>query len=93
MLWSFVAIYFVWCTIYWICSIKNYEQAINFYYHVIVNADQASLAVVHKHNEELWSKVVMVTVNKTLMEIGQGYSETFNTDNGQDYNEQSFKCR
>ena len=34
-------------------SIKNYEQAINFYYHVIVNADQASLAVVHKHNEEL----------------------------------------
>lgn len=34
-------------------SIKNYEQAINFYYHVMLNADNVSLLPVHKHSDEL----------------------------------------
>jgi carboxypeptidase PM20D1 len=44
-------------------SIKNYEQAINFYYHVIVNADQASLAVVHK--KHFIMSCICVTYHKT----------------------------
>ena len=34
-------------------SIKNYEQAINFYYHIMVNADQNGLQILHKHGDEL----------------------------------------
>lgn len=34
-------------------SIKNYEQAVNFYYHLIRNADKASLSPQHQHSEEL----------------------------------------
>jgi hypothetical protein len=37
VLWSFVAIYFVWCTIYWICSIKNYEQDFSVNYFTITS--------------------------------------------------------
>ena len=35
-------------------SIRNYEQAINFYYHLMVNADEGALPPLHKHNDELW---------------------------------------
>ena len=35
-------------------SIKNYEQAINFYYHLILNANEESLMPYHKHSNELW---------------------------------------
>lgn len=34
-------------------SVKNYEQAINFYYHLILNADKESLDPLHQHGEEL----------------------------------------
>nr|XP_022296834.1 N-fatty-acyl-amino acid synthase/hydrolase PM20D1-like [Crassostrea virginica] len=34
-------------------SIRNYEQAINFYYHLMVNADEGALPPLHKHNDEL----------------------------------------
>ena len=34
-------------------SIQNYEEAINFYYHVIKNADEKQLPEIHKHGEEL----------------------------------------
>ena len=34
-------------------SIKNYEQAINFFYHVLVNADKEKLEPAHQHGEEL----------------------------------------
>lgn len=34
-------------------SIKNYQQAINFYYHLIQNSDKAELPPYHKHGEEL----------------------------------------
>lgn len=33
-------------------SIDNYEQAINFYYHVMINADQSALRPLHKHGDE-----------------------------------------
>ena len=35
-------------------SIRNYEQTINFYYHLMVNADEGALPPLHKHNDELW---------------------------------------
>ena len=34
-------------------SKKNYEQAINFYHHLILNADEASLPPLHQHGAEL----------------------------------------
>ncbi|XP_014675093.1 PREDICTED: probable carboxypeptidase PM20D1 [Priapulus caudatus] len=34
-------------------GIRNYEQTINFYYHVIVNSDLAEVAPPHVHGEEL----------------------------------------
>ena len=34
-------------------SVKNYEQAINFYHHLILNSDEAALPPFHKHGEEL----------------------------------------
>ncbi|XP_061195408.1 N-fatty-acyl-amino acid synthase/hydrolase PM20D1-like [Saccostrea echinata] len=34
-------------------SINNYEQVINFYYHLLVNADEVKLPSIHKHGEEL----------------------------------------
>lgn len=35
-------------------SVQNYEQVINFYYHLLVNADEGTLPPFHKHNDELW---------------------------------------
>ena len=32
-------------------SVKNYEQAINFYYHVIMNSNKDGVQPVHKHGE------------------------------------------
>ncbi|KAL4226044.1 hypothetical protein ACF0H5_014032 [Mactra antiquata] len=32
-------------------SINNYEQAVNFYYHVIMNSNKKSIESVHKHGE------------------------------------------
>ncbi|KAK7102398.1 N-fatty-acyl-amino acid synthase/hydrolase PM20D1.2-like [Littorina saxatilis] len=34
-------------------SKKNYEQAINFYHHLILNADEPALPPLHKHSSEL----------------------------------------
>lgn len=34
-------------------SVQNYEQVINFYYHLLVNADEGTLPPFHKHNDEL----------------------------------------
>lgn len=34
-------------------STKNYEQAINFYHHLILNADEAQLPPLHQHGDEL----------------------------------------
>lgn len=34
-------------------SVQNYEQVINFYYHLLVNADDGTLPPFHKHNDEL----------------------------------------
>ena len=34
-------------------SKKNYEQAINFYHHLILNADEAELPPLHQHGSEL----------------------------------------
>ncbi|BFZ10867.1 hypothetical protein BsWGS_13906 [Bradybaena similaris] len=34
-------------------SVKNYEQVINFFFHLIRNSDQASLRPVHEHHEDL----------------------------------------
>lgn len=34
-------------------SKKNLEQAINFYYHIITNADENSLTNIHQHSDEL----------------------------------------
>ncbi len=34
-------------------SVKNYEQAVNFYYHLIQNSDQESLKPIHEHGTEL----------------------------------------
>lgn len=32
-------------------SVKNYEQAVNFYYHIIVNSNKESIKLSHKHGE------------------------------------------
>lgn len=34
-------------------SVKNYEQVVNFYYHVMMNADQEKLPPFHQHSSEL----------------------------------------
>ncbi len=34
-------------------SVDNYEKAINFYYHVLMNADRETLAPPHSHGEDL----------------------------------------
>ncbi|CAG2208599.1 PM20D1 [Mytilus edulis] len=34
-------------------SKQNFEQAINFYYHIIVNSDRSTLSISHKHSDEL----------------------------------------
>ncbi|KAL8595180.1 hypothetical protein ACOMHN_013853 [Nucella lapillus] len=34
-------------------STRNYEQAINFFHHLILNADDAALPPLHQHGEEL----------------------------------------
>lgn len=34
-------------------SKQNFEQAINFYYHIIVNSDRNTLSISHKHSDEL----------------------------------------
>ena len=34
-------------------STKNYQEAVNFYYHVMKNADKPVLEPVHKHGDEL----------------------------------------
>ena len=34
-------------------SVKNYEEAVNFFYHLMINADKAQLEPMHKHGEEL----------------------------------------
>lgn len=34
-------------------SIHNYEQVVNFYYHLLVNADEINLPPMHKHGDEL----------------------------------------
>jgi carboxypeptidase PM20D1 len=34
-------------------SVKNWEQAVNFFYHMIKNADLAELEPLHHHGEEL----------------------------------------
>jgi carboxypeptidase PM20D1 len=33
-------------------SIKNYEEAVNFFYHLMVNADKAALEPRHTHSDE-----------------------------------------
>ena len=33
-------------------SIKNYEEAVNFFYHLMMNADKAALEPMHTHNDE-----------------------------------------
>jgi len=48
-------------------SLKNYEQAVNFYYHVIVNSNKKRIEPAHKHGE-LWCVI--------LCEILFVYSET-----------------
>ena len=36
-------------------SVKNFEQAVNFFYHVIKNADDLDLSTLnHSHQGELW---------------------------------------
>ena len=32
-------------------SLKNYEQVVNFYYHLMMNADKEKVESVHKHGE------------------------------------------
>jgi carboxypeptidase PM20D1 len=32
-------------------SVKNYEQAVNFYYHLMVNSNKASIEPTHNHGE------------------------------------------
>ncbi|XP_013396028.1 N-fatty-acyl-amino acid synthase/hydrolase PM20D1 [Lingula anatina] len=34
-------------------AVQNFEQIINFFYHLILNADQEKLQVLHSHTEEL----------------------------------------
>ncbi|CAG5122426.1 unnamed protein product [Candidula unifasciata] len=34
-------------------SVKNYEQVINFFFHLIRNSDQPSLSPVHEHHDDL----------------------------------------
>ena len=34
-------------------SVENYEKAVNFFYHVMENADKRSLGSLHTHSEEL----------------------------------------
>ena len=34
-------------------STKNYEEAINFFYHMMKNSDKTALEPIHKHGEEL----------------------------------------
>ena len=33
-------------------SVKNYGETVNFFYHVMINADKATLEPLHKHGEE-----------------------------------------
>ena len=35
-------------------SLKNWEDAVNFFYHLMVNADKAELDPMHTHGAELW---------------------------------------
>ena len=32
-------------------SVKNYEQAVNFYYHLMVNSNKARIEPTHNHGE------------------------------------------
>ena len=32
-------------------SVKNYEEAVNFFYHLLVNADKGDLAPLHHHTD------------------------------------------
>lgn len=34
-------------------SVKNYEEAINFYYHLIINAAKEKIDISHSHEVEL----------------------------------------
>lgn len=34
-------------------SIKNYEEAVNFFYHVLVNSDQEALEPMHVHGHHV----------------------------------------
>ena len=49
-------------------SIKNYEQVVNFYYHLMMNADKASVIPVHKHGE-LWYKTLCSIQNFVFFKI------------------------
>ena len=34
-------------------SVKNYEEAVNFFYHLMINADEPELEPLHQHGQEL----------------------------------------
>ena len=41
-------------------SVKNLEEAVNFFYHLIQNADHVKLPESHAHDGELWRRRVIV---------------------------------
>ena len=38
-------------------SVENYEQVVNFFYHVIDNADKPELGYMRSHSDELWTDI------------------------------------
>lgn len=35
-------------------SVNNYEKVVNFFYHVMQNADEMAVGLPHGHSQELW---------------------------------------